>query len=219
MKKVLLSVLVLVFSASIALGADFYVPITLDYSHSAPSNVQAKVFKCADSSCRIGTVSGITTEIFTLNARSCFGNLNLAQMNACVANHDIVGDKAPSNGLVVKFTGVVPNVRQDYLVVFSANADTYIVRQYRVNFQTSFSDYDYSSNVLSDRLNKISSAKAEVLDFTVLNADNPELPIQVNVRADMDAQVCSAYEFLNNIHRPSFDAGYSDYSKIQCNRG
>lgn len=203
----------LVLSASFA--ADFYVEYNFNYEFGSNSdNVQVKVFKCQDSTCREDRVQEITAQLFRQSARtSCFGDLSLNQMNNCMNNHRISGDKAPSQGVIVKLTDVTPGPRNYYYLVFSVRGDTFLIPYHKTWVQTQFSDYDYASNTLNVDFTKSVRPKANIQSFFVENANNRDLPIQVNIQAGMSSTVCSGFvDISGDLKRPQFDSGYSDYA-------
>ena len=214
-KNSALVLLAFLMAVTISFGADVYAKIDFDYEYGSNSeDVQVKVFKCQDSSCTSGKVTQISTEIYSSSAKSaCFKNYNQAQMNSCMDGYKISGNKAPSSGMVVKFSNAdATGNQQNYLVTASVKGDTFVTTHTRVWFSNTFTDYNYLTNDVDVEFTKVVRPRAEILQFQVKNLDNPSLPIQVNVEAGMRTTVCSAFVYDTQYHKPGFANGYSDYS-------
>ncbi|MFP4401998.1 MAG: hypothetical protein ACLFPL_02100, partial [Candidatus Nanoarchaeia archaeon] len=212
--RYMLLLLTLIIIISSAYATDVYSRINFDYQYgSNPDDLEVKMFKCEDSSCEEGKVNTIPTQIYTSDSKSaCFKNLNKNQMDNCMNNYAISGDKAPSSGMVVKLSNAQSGPQQYYLVTVSAKDDTYATKHIRIQFNTNFNDYDYITNDFDFTLNKVFQPKANIQSFFVDNLENPKLPIQVNVEAGMSSTVCSGFNYATDYFKPQFSSGYSDYS-------
>ena len=195
-------------------AADYYKKVDFSYDFADDGDdVQVLVFKCEDSTCSSGNVEQIETQIYDKSSKSaCFGDLSHSAMNSCMNNYEISGNKAPLEGMVVKFTGVEANVEQNYLLSLSVEDDTYVTMSGTVGFTTSFTDYDYAGNDFDLTFTKDINPISKISEFEVLNTENDSLPVQVSIQADMDASICSGFNYKNDYHKPQFDDGYSDYS-------
>ena len=212
--KIIFIIIMLFMAFQGVYATDVYSGLDFNYEFgSFPQNLEVKVYKCQDSSCSEGKVSQIQTVLYSKDSKSaCFKDLTEQQMNNCMNNYKISGDKAPAQGAVVKLTGVTPNTNEYYLVVVSAKDDTYITEHIRHSLNTEFEDYDYYSDFFSRTLTKVFRPKANIQSFYVDNLENPQLPIQVNVEAGMSTTVCSAFNYATNYFKPQFSPGYSDYA-------
>ncbi|MCH8520070.1 MAG: hypothetical protein LAT82_04930, partial [Nanoarchaeota archaeon] len=213
-KKMMFGLLLFIVTLNLGYSTDMFVEYNFNYEFGTNSqNVEVLVFKCQDSTCRTGRVTQIPTQIFQKQAANqCFRDLSQSQMNNCMSNYAISGNKAPSNGMVIKLTDVQPSQAQNYLVALSVRGDTFVTVHDRVFFTTQFPDYDYSNSPLSITFTKVQRPKANIQSFYVENMNNRDLPIQVNVRAGMSSTVCSAFAYATNYHKPQFSNGYSDYA-------
>ncbi len=223
MKKGFFLVLLSMFMMLIASvnATDFYQEYQFTYTGDIPEDVYTIGGVCNTVDC--SDVSfGSKIEYFTLGAKECIektkqSSLTLAQMNACVAQYKISGNKLPKEGAILKYQYTISGgySSERFLEYFSTKGDSYLTK-YNImdNFPTRYNDYNFYRTPIVLNFDKLKTVGvAEIGELNIINTNNPLKPVQVEVPVKISATVCSALRFSRpELAKVVYPVGYSDYN-------